>query len=253
MTDNPHLKNPHLPGDSFFWESGPTGVLLIHGFTATTTEVRPLAERLHAKGYTVAGPLLPGHGTSIEDANRYSWKDWLDTAEAAYQEISSRCNRIFVGGESTGALLALYLASEHPEVCGILAYAPALELLLTWLDKIKLYIFSPFVKSVPKDLGDDSMLWQGYLENPLRGTIQLLRLQRQVRRRLNKVDCPIHIVQGSLDGRVKPEVPALISSQVRSTLKEIHWMEKSSHVVLLDHELDKVTEIALGFLARVKD
>ena len=31
-----------------------------------------------------------------------------------------------VGGESLGGLLALYLASEHPQAAGVLAYASAL-------------------------------------------------------------------------------------------------------------------------------
>ncbi len=247
---NPHLKNPHLPGEPFYWQAGPTGILLIHGFTATTAEVRPLAKRLHTKGYTVSGPLLPGHGTTPKDVNRFTWKDWLDTAIDVYQEISQRCDAVFVGGESTGAVLALYLASQHPEVSGILAYAPAMDLSLNWLDKVKLYVFAPFITSVPKDLGEDDLPWQGYRENPLRGTIQLLRLQRQVWRRLPMIRRPILIVQGRLDAWVPPEIPGKIAGRVRSTVKEVHFMENSSHVVILDHELDQVAEVTLRFLAQ---
>ena len=48
MTPDPHplIKNPHLKGGPFFWGAGPTGILLVHGFTATTAEVRPLAQAL---------------------------------------------------------------------------------------------------------------------------------------------------------------------------------------------------------------
>ena len=72
---NSNLKNPHMEGDSFLWEAGPVGIVLSHGFTATTTEVRLLAKALHEKGYTVAGPLLPGHGTRYQDMNRCRWQD----------------------------------------------------------------------------------------------------------------------------------------------------------------------------------
>ena len=34
--------NPHMDGSSFFFPGGPVGILLIHGFTATTVEVRAL-------------------------------------------------------------------------------------------------------------------------------------------------------------------------------------------------------------------
>src|SRR5512142_3213769 len=110
MPDQP-LHNPHLEGESFFWEAGPTGVLLLHGLTATTAEVRLLARRLHDRGYTIAGPLLPGHGTTPENLNRTRWIDWVQAAEESYRELSARCTRVFIGGESMGAVAALYLGS----------------------------------------------------------------------------------------------------------------------------------------------
>ena len=79
---------------------------------------------LHQQGYTVAGPLLPGHHTRPEDANRYRWRDWVCAVEESYQQLTAHCQRVVIGGESMGALLALYLASEHPEAAATLAYAP---------------------------------------------------------------------------------------------------------------------------------
>ncbi len=58
---NEFMRNAQLDGDSFFWQGGATGILLIHGFTATTAQVRLLANFLQARNYTVAAPLLPGH------------------------------------------------------------------------------------------------------------------------------------------------------------------------------------------------
>jgi len=43
------IHNPHLEGGPFVWEGNRLGILLIHGFTATTTEVRLLAEKLHGE------------------------------------------------------------------------------------------------------------------------------------------------------------------------------------------------------------
>lgn len=128
MVEKPsELKNAHLEGDAFYWEGGPVGVLLSHGFTATSAEVRLLARHLHARGFSVAGPLLPGHATSIEDLNRCRWQDWVRGVEQTYQQLVTRCQKVVVGGESLGSLLALYLASEHPQAAAVLAYAPALH------------------------------------------------------------------------------------------------------------------------------
>src|SRR5512134_2031037 len=104
------IVNPHLEGDSFYWPGGPSGILLAHGFTATTAEVRPLARILLDQGYSVAGPLLPGHKTTLEEMNRCRWQDWAGAIETAYRQMAARCERVFVGGESMGGLLALYLA-----------------------------------------------------------------------------------------------------------------------------------------------
>ncbi|MBS1245743.1 MAG: uncharacterized protein H6R36_398 [Chloroflexi bacterium] len=90
------IRNPHLEGDTFFWEGGPVGVLLIHGYTATTAEVRLLGRFLHERGYTVSGPLLPGHGTTPQAMNRCRWQDWTGAVEQAYRQISTRCDRVFV-------------------------------------------------------------------------------------------------------------------------------------------------------------
>ncbi|MBC8331963.1 MAG: alpha/beta fold hydrolase [Anaerolineae bacterium] len=250
MTNKYTLRNPHLPGDTFYWEGGSTGILLIHGFTATTAEVRLLAERLHAKGYTVSGPLLPGHGTTPADANRFSWQDWIATAEAAYQEISARCERVYVGGESTGGVLALYLASQHPEIRGVLAYAPAMDLGLSRWEILALRLAAPFIPALDKHLAEDNLPWQGYTETPLKALLQLIALQRWAWPLLPAVQQPLLIIQGAHDGRIPSDVPERIAEKVSAAHVEIYFMEQSGHVVILDREIDQVAALTLEFLAR---
>ncbi|HDQ35212.1 MAG TPA: alpha/beta fold hydrolase, partial [Chloroflexi bacterium] len=196
------LQNPHLDGASFELAGGPTGVLLSHGFTATTTEMRLLAEFLHAHGCTVAAPLLPGHGTSPHEMNRCRWTDWLAALTRAYQALRARCSRVFVGGESMGGALALYLATQQPEVAGVLTYAPALgvassrreQLLVRWGSW-----WIPFRRKGPYAPTHTDAYWQGYTVYPLRAVIQLLRFQAALRTRLPLVRQPLLIVQGRLD------------------------------------------------------
>jgi len=250
MSKQNSLRNPHLPGGAFYWEGNSTGVLLIHGFTATTAEVRLLAERLHAQGYTVSGPLLPGHGTTPVDANRFTWQDWIATAETAYQEISARCERVYVGGESTGGVLALYLASQHPKIQGVLAYAPAMDLGLSRWEILALRLVAPFIPALDKHLAEDNLPWQGYMETPLKALLQLIALQRHVWPLLPAVRQPLLIIQGAHDGRIPSDVPGRIAEEVNATHVEIHFMEQSGHVVILDREIDQVAALTLEFLAR---
>ncbi len=235
------------------WKGGKIGILLLHGLTATPAEVREFAEKLHQKGYTLSGPLLPGHGTYSEALNRVRWQDWVETAVAAYHHLETVCERVFVGGESTGAVIALYLASQIPDIAGILAYSPAIKLNMSKLDVLKLYLAAPFLKSIPKEAIDVSEKWQGYPDNPLRGAIELLRLERATLRRLPLVRQPILVVQGAHDTTIHPDSGKIILENSRASHKAFHIMAHSSHVVLLDRELESITELTLAFLRQMKE
>ena len=82
--------------------------------------------------------------------------------------------------------------------------------------------------------------------------LQLLKLQKQVLPRLSHIRRPILIVQGNLDATVDASVPQLIYDQVSSAVKDIHWMKKSGHCVILDCELEEIVEITLKFLEKVQ-
>ena len=225
---NSELVNAHLEGDSFYWEGGTVGVLLLHGLTATVAEVRPLAQLLHAQGYTVAGPLLPGHGTTPEDLNKVSWRDWIETAESNYHHLATVCDHVFVGGESNGAVIALYVASKYPEIAGVLAYAPAIKLAISTANMLRLYASAPFVESIPKE-GARHPLWQGYAVNALWGIIELIRMSGETQQRLDQIEQPMLVVQGRNDTTIAPDSGNIILEGIASEMKELHWMEESGH------------------------
>src|SRR5262245_58641905 len=78
------------------------GCLLLHGFTGTPAEMRPIGERLAASGYAVRAPLLPGHGALVEDLARTSWRDWFAAAEEDWTELGKRGKPRAVAGLSMG-------------------------------------------------------------------------------------------------------------------------------------------------------
>jgi len=244
------ILNPQLSGDSFFWEGGPVGVLLLHGLTATTAEVRLLAQQLHEAGYTVAGPLLPGHGTRPQDLNETTWHQWAWEAEIMYQHMATICKQVWVGGESTGAVLALYLAAQHAEIAGVLCYAPAIKLGLNSQQLVRLYVAAPLLSSVPKENVGSNPYWQGYKVHPLRGVLELVRLGREVRGLLAQITQPVLVVQGRHDQTVAPEVGEIILQGVSSTMKEQYWMEQSGHVILLEDELEMIVMLTKDFMER---
>ena len=244
------IHNPHLDGKSFLLEGGKIGVLLIHGLTATAAEVRLLANNLHQRGFTVAGPLLPGHGTKPEDMYDVTWHDWAWEVEMSYQHLATICDHVFVGGESTGGVLALDLARQKPEIRGVLCYAPAVKLALPNSSIIGLYAAAPLVSSIPKSTMGTNEFWQGYRFYPLKGIRELIRLGRFVRAHLDEIKQPLLIIEGRHDKTIAPDCGDIISEGAASSVKERHCMEESAHVVLLENELPEITELTIKFIEK---
>ena len=85
--------------ETFFLQGErPEALLLIHGYTGTPAELRPLGERLNACGYTVLGPRLAGHGGSLADLTASRAEEWYASVEAAYERLVKNHASIYVAG-----------------------------------------------------------------------------------------------------------------------------------------------------------
>lgn len=102
-----------LDPSPFLLVGGNVGVLLIHGFTASPTQLRLVGNFLHDRGLTVVAPLLPGHGTTVSDLSQQRWQNWTQHVDLAFADLKSRCKTVFVAGISLGSLLALHIAAEY--------------------------------------------------------------------------------------------------------------------------------------------
>lgn len=222
------------------------GVLLIHGYTGSVAETRPMGEYLAAQGLAVRCPLLPGHGTTAEDLTRIRWQSWAAEVEAALRELQDCCRTVFVGGLSLGSLLTLWLGARHPEIAGLLPMSPAtklqnrmlpLTLVLRYLLK-----YDPTTSLGDEDLGEPEAIGRiwCYDETPLWGAAEVFLLQRQVVRALPSIRQPILIFQGRRDATVHPQAGPLLHDALGSTDKALVWLENSGHNMLVDGERESL-------------
>ncbi|MGE8098765.1 alpha/beta hydrolase [Pseudomonas fluorescens] len=112
----------------FVLGSGEVAVLLIHGLTGTPTELRRVAIGLAKSGCTVYVPTLAGHCGDNADLQATGWQDWYEGVRKTFVGIRQKHEQVFVGGLSMGAVMSMYVASEHPgQVAGLLMYSTTLR------------------------------------------------------------------------------------------------------------------------------
>ena len=247
-------QHPWLDPNPFHFPGGPVGALLIHGFTGAPTEMRPLGKFLAAKGYTVSGPLLPGHGTSVEDLGRCRRSEWLATVETAYDELAGRCEQVFVVGLSLGSLLAIHLGVRRP-VSGLALLSPALRVAdplfkFSWIGALV-----PLV--IPNKTGDSDAAdpeadrrTYCYEAKPARAVNQVRLLNQNALRLLPAVTAPTLVVMSKGDQTLKFESATLVLDRINSTRKELLTLERSGHNVLVDVERERVWQATADFIAR---
>lgn len=244
-----YRRNP----ETFTLQGGSTGVLLIHGFTGSTGELRPLGAFLQEKGYTVHAPLLKGHGTTPEDMAKTSWADWRGSVREGIHVLRNKnCRNVFAAGLSMGGVLALEYSLEE-ELNGVLSLCTPIHV---WDSRIHLCRYLKYVKQYKKNREEQEEHIRKHLysydRTPVRCIEELHKGIRRMKRRLPEVDTPLMIAQGERDETVRPESARYIHRHAGSTDKEIHWYDKSKHIITLDRQRQSLFADIHRFIDRVK-
>ena len=230
--------------------NGQTGVLVLHGFTGSPRSLQELAARLVDAGYSVALPLLTGHGLTPENMETARWTDWTADVERAFNWLKDRTDRVFVTGLSMGGTLCLWLAEQHPEIAGVVTvnalYRHPQELLMCVVGKVGL---PRWLKAVGNDIkcpGADEM---AYSRLPSRAARQLALLLAAVRRDIAAVRCPPLVFSAVNDHVVPPANQEEIYDSIGSDDKKLVLLDNSYHVATMDNDKEQIFAETLAFVA----
>lgn len=243
-----------LDPSPFDLPGGPTGILLLHGFTGAPPEMRLVGDYFHRAGFTVSAPLLPGHGRTVAEMNRCKWTDWTAHVEQSYRALRALCERVFVAGLSMGSLLALHLAAQHPDLPGVIAYSPA-----TWVADnllpaatVARYVVKTRPKGGDTDLVDPDALAQlwCYDVRPVAAASQLHTLMRRVRQLLPRLVPPLLIAYSAGDRAIHPTSAERTFALAGSQDKKIIKLAESGHVITVDRQWRFVADETLAWVVQ---
>jgi carboxylesterase len=235
----------------FHTGGGRVGVLFCHGFTGSPWSLREWAGVTADAGYRVSLPRLPGHGTSWQELNLTSWRDWYAAIERAFLELRAECDRVFVAGLSMGGALALRLAEKYPEdVAGLVLVNPAVlgSAKMAALPVLKLVM--PAAKAIGSDIAQPGVDEYAYDHTPLRAAHSMTRMWVDVRACLDLVGCPLLVFRSSTDHVVPAASTAFVLSHVSSDDIAERVLTRSYHVATMDHDREQIFRESLEFFAR---
>jgi len=259
---------------SYRFAGGRVGVLLLHGLCGTPTEMRFVANGMARAGYTVHCPQLAGHCGTQDDIKASRWQDWYASAEAALIELRKDCDVVIVGGLSTGAVLSLLLAANHPDkVQGTALLAPTLWLngwLIPWHARLFRTVFSRRIANLinfpdlhPHGIkdqrirdfirnalfsGDSSQA--GLPSTPGGAVLEHRRLVKEVRRVLGQIHQPALIVHPREDDYADLNNAWYLQRKLKGMVDMV-VLDDSYHIVTVDRQRHVVVDRATAFVETV--
>ncbi len=245
---------PVIPGaEPFAHDAGPVGALVVHGFTGSPISMRPWAQALADAGLTVRLPRLPGHGTTWQELALTTWEDWYDTVDAAFGELTDRCEDVFVCGLSMGGSLSLRLAElRGDQVRGLALVNPSVHSenkALVALPLLRRAVKS--IKGVGNDIAKPGQDEGCYDRVPTQALYQLTRGWAMVKADIEKVTQPLLLLRSATDHVVEPSNAAWILSHVRSTDVTERVLPNSYHVATLDNDAPQIVDGSLELIRRL--
>lgn len=224
-------------------------VLLLHGFTGNSADVRMLARHLNKKGYTTHAPIYRGHGRAPEDILKYNPDDWWIDAKSALSHVRNLgFKKIAVVGLSLGGILSLKLSATE-DILGVIPMCTPMfadngrELsagfrqFATEYKQFERKEASAIAREVEEIFEHAPIVFK-----------EIGELISEVKGKLAEIDAPIKVVQARLDEMINTDSAPYIYEQVSSSRKELTWYEKSGHAITFGPERHQLHEDIYKFL-----
>lgn len=247
-----------IAGAESFTLAGSTdrAIVLLHGFNDSPQTMRSPAAAMHAAGWTVYAPLLPGHGRSPRAFAESGAEVWISAARAAVRDALQQHREVAVGGLSLGGALAAIVASEERAVKAAVLFAPylvhsrrlgAIAALWPLVTLFARYLTGGSATRAVRDPEARATLIAYGCSTP-RLLREVQRVVRRARAALPAVRQPVWIAQSSDDYRIPDEEAQAAFDLLGSGDKRLHWTTGNGHVITVDHGHQELSAEAVRWL-----
>ncbi|GEM_PF-5504264 len=218
--------------------------LLVHGLFAYPWEMKHLGQELSRNGYEVIIPLLPGHAFSPAALAVTSYKDWINAIMSWSERISALNQHFILVGESLGAMLSLYCGAELCRIkrapLGIISCSAAFTLPLRHHLSARI---ARRIHPFPK-VRVSSVYRHVYMSHIASAAVrELLRLKKQVHKRLAYISCPVGVFHSKNDRSALIQGSKKIAAAVSSQQFYYRWYSGSAHVLITPQSPDYQSRI----------
>lgn len=236
----------------FTFEAGEKAVLLLHGFTGHTADVRMLGRYLEAEGYTSHAPIYRGHGLPPEELIKSNPDEWWEDTLKGYNHLKELgYEKIAVIGLSMGGVLGLKLAS-YREVKAVIPMCTPMFFDNEGKLKGAFTVFAQQYKQLEKK--NDATIKaevETLMENSELIFEQIETFVSEVNQSIDLIYTPTMVVQSRQDQIINPESANYIYDNVETDDKQLNWYEESGHVITLDKERDQLHDDIHTFLESI--
>ncbi|WP_138418404.1 alpha/beta hydrolase [Aquibacillus sediminis] len=235
--------------EPFTFEGGKRAVLLLHGFTGHSADVRMLGRYLQKQGYTCHAPIYRGHGKPPEELVQATPEQWWEDVQEGLQHLRSIGHKeIAVAGLSLGGVLSLKLAYSEPIKAAIPMCAPMFFDNETQLTKG----FKAFAKEYKQLEKKDEATIETEVNQLLEESKPLFQrlggLITDVKEHVDHIYAPTFVVQARKDQMINTDSATYIYDNVEADQKDIKWYEESGHLITFDKQKDQLHEDIYNFL-----
>ncbi|SER79880.1 carboxylesterase [Gracilibacillus ureilyticus] len=239
--------------EPFMFKGDERAVLLLHGFTGHSADVRMLGRFLNSKGYTCYAPIYRGHGKSPEELVKATAEEWWEDVQEAYKYLKNEgYEKIAVAGLSLGGVLGLRLASSNPLKAVVTMCSP-----MFFDNEEQLTIgFRKFSREYKQLEKKDEITIQQELDQLLNNSKglfeQIAQSIERVKENVDMLYTPTLVVQAKNDEMINTESATYIYENVESDKKQLKWYDNAGHAITFSKAKDELHEDIAEFFASLE-